>query len=751
MGRVGYTPPPGHSRNDPNLRQNPRFSEQAAMHRIRDLSAELKALRKQVGIETPCDDNSQALSQEDQGASWRTIYRIRGRPYLGKPAWTHGGGGSIKLTASTPLRDIPNYLEHHPDIQFVVFKDFRSDSYSDESNDEYADLNYLEPPEASSESILLAPNTINPMLELVATYPDFQTIFPDFDFKKEVAAPYFVFFHMFLKWEENAFQLEEWDRWIVLSLFEYLKDTMIPVYRDALEHFEAGKTTQYHIPYLAKPGEIVVRFEPRPTAFMISSWAQMLGRYKEKDGRDKIQVKTRQSRTTDIKSGNAGRREEEGGFDDDREWALWTVTAWNWGFEDGGLVKHTETLELWVEAHCSSAFDINTLQWFPLRFADDETKKLLLDRGKSFWRCRERQFVGYAPPEDENNLETRMMIDFAMYTKLHPESNKFAGRRDRRGKRSLEIDVMSQDEPPDDGSINLFPSAVIGYNLRLKKWVDIDVDRIREVDWNKTAFESLAIDDATKHLVKALISTQLKSECSTDLISGKGNGLIMLLHGGPGTGKTFTAGNVAEFVEKPLYRVTCGDIGTKPEDVEKYLESVLLLGKTWGCVVLLDEADVFLEERSLQNLERNALVSIFLRVLEYYDGILILTSNRVGTFDQAFKSRIQLALHYEKLSRDQRFKIWSNFFTRLQDFGGKDINLSDLYDHIGELADYDMNGREIRNTITTARQLAQFDEKVLSHDQIKHVIEVASKFETYLKSVSGGVSDEQRLRDDGIR
>lgn len=53
-------------------------------------------------------------------------------------------------------------------------------------------------------------------------------------------------------------------------------------------------------------------------------------------------------------------------------------------------------------------------------------------------------------------------------------------------------------------------------------------------------------------------------------------------------------------------------------------------------VVILDEADVFLEERGLADLQRNALVSVFLRCLEYYDGILILTSNRIGTFDEAF-------------------------------------------------------------------------------------------------------------------
>lgn len=72
----------------------------------------------------------------------------------------------------------------------------------------------------------------------------------------------------------------------------------------------------------------------------------------------------------------------------------------------------------------------------------------------------------------------------------------------------------------------------------------------------------------------------------------------------------------------------------------RYLESVLYLGNTWDCFVLLDEAD----------LARNALVSVFLCVLEYYDGILILISNRVGTFHEAFKSRISLALHDPNLS-----------------------------------------------------------------------------------------------------
>jgi AAA+ superfamily predicted ATPase len=265
------------------------------------------------------------------------------------------------------------------------------------------------------------------------------------------------------------------------------------------------------------------------------------------------------------------------------------------------------------------------------------------------------------------------------------------------------------------------------------------------------AFESLAVDSETKELIQALITSRLVAEKGADMIEDKGNGLTILLHGGPGTGKTFTAESVAELAEKPLYRVTCGDIGTKPEDVESYLESALHLGKIWDCVVLLDEADVFLQERNLSDLQRNALVTVFLRVLEYYDGILILTSNRVGTLDEAFKSRIQVSLHYPNLSRPQRHKIWRNFINRFKRFEQPDIDFDDVNCYIGELAEQEMNGRQIRNAITTARQLARFKDRKMTHADLKHVIAVAGRFEKYLSDVKEGFTDDDIARESGIR
>ena len=345
-------------------------------------------------------------------------------------------------------------------------------------------------------------------------------------------------------------------------------------------------------------------------------------------------------------------------------------------------------------------------------------------------------------------VDERYMIDLKTYSSLHPAS-RFS---QTELKDELGPEALARDMPPDEQFELLLPLKIKGYNLRRKKWFDLVADRISDVTWNKEAFQNLVIDRKARDLIRALVSNQLAAEKGTDLIMGKGNGLILLLHGGPGTGKTLTAESVAEIAEKPLYRVTCGDVGTKAEDVEKYLESVLHLGKIWGCVVLLDEADVFLEQRSLEDMERNALVSVFLRVLEYYEGILVLTSNRVGTFDEAFKSRIQLALHYPILGPYQRLRIWENFLNRLEKFGDDDkVDIADLRDHLEDLKEEKMNGRQIRNAITTARQYAEWKGSTLTYKHLSDVIEVSGRFDKYLDQLNGGFTQDQLAEDEGLR
>ena len=71
-----------------------------------------------------------------------------------------------------------------------------------------------------------------------------------------------------------------------------------------------------------------------------------------------------------------------------------------------------------------------------------------------------------------------------------------------------------------------------------------------------------------------------------------------------------------------------------------------------------------------QDIHRNALVSIFLRLLEYFQGILFLTTNRVEYFDPAFQSRIHLGLKYSELTFKAKRSIWSMFLGKVKEIEG---------------------------------------------------------------------------------
>lgn len=107
-------------------------------------------------------------------------------------------------------------------------------------------------------------------------------------------------------------------------------------------------------------------------------------------------------------------------------------------------------------------------------------------------------------------------------------------------------------------------------------------------------------------------------------------------------------------------------------------------------------------------------------------GVLILTTNRVGTFDKAFKSRIQLTLYFGDLSKEERLKIWHNYFHRLQELNEQALNFGNLMAYSGRLAETMIDGRGIRNAITTALQLSKFDGIKLTYDHLMRAIEATA-------------------------
>lgn len=332
-----------------------------------------------------------------------------------------------------------------------------------------------------------------------------------------------------------------------------------------------------------------------------------------------------------------------------------------------------------------------------------------------------------------------------------------------------DLDPLTDAPPKNDMYFLVCSPNIPAFILSDRRWGQVSIDHLSDVKCDTEAFKYLVLDEGIKTTVKALIGKFASSDGKVspwpnDFVRNKGEGRIFLLHGSPGVGKTCTAECVAELTRRPLISLTSGDISTSMSSsyVEQNLRYFLTLGERYGALVLLDEADVYLEERRARDLGRNGLVSIFLRALEYYRGVLFLTTNRVQSFDPAFTSRIHVALRYERLSDADRARIWANNFDRLErDSAGKvyvtpsarELVLDRRND--SEVKVLRWNGREIRNALQTAVALAETEalddglEKVsIAARHIRQVVKMSRGFKEYLIKSRGYDSDDEEEREE---
>ncbi|KAL1892817.1 hypothetical protein Cpir12675_004401 [Ceratocystis pirilliformis] len=293
---------------------------------------------------------------------------------------------------------------------------------------------------------------------------------------------------------------------------------------------------------------------------------------------------------------------------------------------------------------------------------------------------------------------------------------------------------------------------LLGFSFSEKLWLEFLVSKISEIQWNANAYDSLVLAPKTKSIIKALVESHKYNAADSidDVIQGKGKGLVAVLHGPPGTGKTLTAEGISELLKCPLYMASAGELGTYSRCLEGELQKMLDICHAWGAILLLDEADVFLEKRNLHDINRNALVSIFLRQLEYFQGILFLTTNRVETFDDAFQSRIHIALRYDNLQPRARQAIFKMFIKKVQDQkpirkleGCSGTPYQFTEDDFETLGKWDLNGRQIKNTISTAQALSINKKERFSMQHIHEVFSVLSAFDQDLK---GGPGYEEAMR-----
>jgi hypothetical protein len=226
---------------------------------------------------------------------------------------------------------------------------------------------------------------------------------------------------------------------------------------------------------------------------------------------------------------------------------------------------------------------------------------------------------------------------------------------------------------------------ILTYDITSFRYAIVHVNNITPYVYNSEIIDKLVISPQRKKILSSLIGSKNNFE---DLISGKSGGIVILSTGESGLGKTLTAEVYSEVMKKPLYCVQSSQLGISVGDIETNLNKILYRAEKWDAVLLIDEADSYIYKRG-NDILQNCIVGTFLRLMEYYNGILFLTSNRPDTIDDAIISRVTLHIKYELPTFDETVMLWNilceNFgmtiemptikliWDKYQPFSGRDI------------------------------------------------------------------------------
>jgi hypothetical protein len=403
----------------------------------------------------------------------------------------------------------------------------------------------------------------------------------------------------------------------------------------------------------------------------------------------------------------------------------------------GGVVRHTQYrhsffgdyLEVVFERLESNGKEISTVRdsvrisrfagmreinKLPVRILDDAGRAQLTARGQKYMQvavgAHYQTYSGHMQVKswwswNDLRADGRIMVDIGTY-------DQFSTR-----------DSFERDSDSEGESFSVSPDKlwmcspyILGFSFATKQWGRFAVSRIKDIEFRDEAFDQLVLAPDKKELIRSLVIDS--SSGFQDIISGKGGGCIFLLHGEPGVGKTLTAEAVSELLHRPLYSVSVGELGVDIESLEKNLRRILDVAQIWNAVILIDEADIFLEKRGNSDIVRNACVGVVLRLLEYHQGVLFLTTNRVKEFDSAFYSRISIALKYGSLNQEARTQIWNNLLNAAG-ITGLDTEA---------LGAMNINGRQIKNTIRLAQGLARQQNRDVQSSDIMKVVAITEQF-----------------------
>ncbi len=335
-----------------------------------------------------------------------------------------------------------------------------------------------------------------------------------------------------------------------------------------------------------------------------------------------------------------------------------------------------------LKMHKNSVVD--TIRANNILFETDELKKEYEEYIQDFYDKENTQNIQYI---DKNGMK---YINDNVY---QMEQTK--------GRFSKKINLFSNSQLVNHAENCPIPYNPLIYMFSLNKhqFVWVDTRDIKEYVYDENIVNKLILPEDHKGLID-ILTNDVINDNGDDIIKGKSGGTSVLCRGEAGLGKTLTAEVYSEIKKKPLYSVHSGQLGISGTEVEKQLKISFERAERWGAVLLIDESDVYIKSRT-DDTNHNAIVASFLRTMEYYNGLMFMTTNRSNDIDDAILSRCMAVLTYKKPKDDVKAKMWSIY---LEQFNIKhdDKFIEELNQEFDEVS-----GRDIKNITRLASRYMQ--------------------------------------------
>ncbi|KAF2963821.1 hypothetical protein GQX73_g9767 [Xylaria multiplex] len=397
---------------------------------------------------------------------------------------------------------------------------------------------------------------------------------------------------------------------------------------------------------------------------------------------------------------------------------------------NGGTLFGYAEAEIRIPEYSGSQ-PLNHLHAFPLQYHPEQgdIRKALIARGKK-----------YSPTDlvhgdglRDINVDGRIMVDCAKFARVTPTFKPNISRikaevLDHEGLPTLKwkegaVQGLSDDE------LLLCDHVIPGFSFDDNMWCSFKLDHIQEVEYDADAFKSLILPEEKKVLLHGLVGTydNRRPRCS-EPTRGEEKGMIVLLYGRHGVGKTLAAESIADYIKRPLYRVNPGELGARAYRIKRVLSSIVSLATRWNAIILIENVDAYLEPRSRNPLRHSNFITAFLKRLKSHNGVVFLTTAHVEAISLEFLHDIPIPVGFPALSLQTRRELWKRIL-------GQPDWLEDRI--LDSLAFESENGQVINIMMGILSALAGAAKRELGPEDVKTLLEVAEALTNELLAQEG--------------